>query len=92
MVLSEKRIHRHIFHHVVHPAHVPLEVKAQSPDIGGLGYIRPSGGFLGDHYSVGYPCKDCPVEHLQKLDRFEVFVPAVFIGTPLAALPVIIEI
>ncbi len=33
---SEQGIHGHIPEHVVHPAHVPLVVEAQAPQVGGL--------------------------------------------------------
>ena len=50
IVLSEKRIKRHIAEHIVHPAHIPLEVKAQSTRVRRLCYQRPRRGFLGDHH------------------------------------------
>ena len=43
----------HVVQRVVHPAHVPLEVEAQSAVLGRVGHERPRGGLLGDHHDVG---------------------------------------
>ena len=64
---------------VVHPAHVPLEVKAEP------GFRRdagPCGGFLcHDRRARAARCHG-GVEFVQEMDGFVVFAPAVMIGDP----------
>ena len=49
VALAEQWIQAHIPEHIVHPAHIPLKVKAQAAYIRGHGDHGPSRGFLGDH-------------------------------------------
>ena len=49
---AEERIGLHVAEHVVHPAHVPLEVEAQAAVRSGLCDHRPCGGLLRDHVLV----------------------------------------
>ena len=44
--LPEPGIHMEIVQHVVHPAHVPLQIEAQPSDIGWPRHHRPGGGFF----------------------------------------------
>jgi hypothetical protein len=46
--LAEPMVKLEVIEHVVHPAHVPLQIEAQAPHGGGLGHHRPSGGFFGN--------------------------------------------
>ena len=50
---AEVRVQLHILQEIVHPAHVPLEGKAQSAFLRIVGDKRPCGGFLSnDHGTV----------------------------------------
>ena len=49
VIVSPFGVHGHISEHIVHPAHVPLEVESETSDICGLCDHRPCGGFLRDH-------------------------------------------
>ena len=61
-VLAEERVRRAVAQHVVHPAHVPLEVEAQTAVVTRLGHHRPCGGLLGDHHNVRMIGQDVFVE------------------------------
>ena len=86
------RVKRHILEHVVHPAHVPLEVEAQSADVGGLGHERPRGGLLRDHQHVGVLGKDRFVQVTEELDRLQILVAAVDVRRPFAVAAVVVQI
>ena len=88
----EERVGAHVADHVVHPAHVPLEVEAQAPILGGLGDQRPCGGFLGDHELFGVAAQDGAVQLAQKGDGLQVLLAAVPVGLPLAVPAVVVEV
>ena len=90
-VLAEERVSRAVAQHIIHPAHVPLEVKAQTAVVAGFGYHRPCGGLLGDHHNVRMVGQDVLVEQPQEVNGFEVLASAVNIRPPFA-LPVVIQI
>ena len=46
--LAEPRIHVEVVQHVVHPAHIPFEIEAQTAHISRPGDHGPGGGFFGD--------------------------------------------
>ncbi len=77
---------------VVHPPHVPLEVKAQSPHVIRLGHHRPSGGFLCNHQHLGMDRKDGGIELAKETHRLQVLPPAVDVGRPLAIPAVIVQV
>ena len=87
-----KRVHGHIGEHVVHPAHIPLEIEAQTADIGRLCDQRPRRRFLRDHQHIGMPREHGLIELPQKCDCFEILSAAVCVGTPFAVAAVIVEI
>ena len=37
-----------VFEHVVHPAHVPFQIEAQTAKVGGARDLRPGSGFFGE--------------------------------------------
>ena len=92
MIRSPQRIEGHIGEHVVHPAHVPLVVEAQSAVGNGTGYHRPGGGFFRDHHNGRVMQVNSGVESLDELDRFKVLMAAVLVGYPFAVSSVIVEI
>ena len=92
IVGTVNRIHREVTQRIVHPAHVPLEGKAETAVRGVARYLRPCGGFLRDHHGVGIILLDHRVEHLEEFDGFEVFVSAVDVGHPFAVAAVVVEI
>ena len=51
---TEERVGLHVAEHVVHPAHVPLEVEAQASLTGGMGHQRPRGALLRDEQRAGF--------------------------------------
>ena len=85
-------VQRDVAEHVVHPAHVPLEVEAESADVGGLGDQRPCGGFLCDHENIRIAGERCLVEVAQEFHCLQILVAAVDVGTPFAVGTVVVQI
>ena len=90
-VLAEKRVRRAVAQHIVHPAHVPLEVEAQAAVVAGFRDHRPCGGFLRDHHDIRMVGQYVFVQQPQKIDRFEVFASAVDVRPPLV-LAVVVKV
>ena len=66
--LAEPGVKLQIVAHVVHPAHVPLEVEAEAAILGGPCDERPRGRLLGDHQRVRVDGKRSLVERAQEVD------------------------
>ena len=66
--LAEPGVELQIVAHVVHPAHVPLEVEAEAAILGGPCDERPRGRLLGDHQRVRVDGKRSLVERAQEVD------------------------
>ena len=93
VIVSPQGIERDVGQHVVHPAHVPLVVKAETQALDGItGDVRPSGALLGDHHNLGVEHVDNIVELLEEVDRHKILSAAVGIGDPLAVLAVVVEV
>ena len=91
VALSPQRIERHVFEHVVHPAHVPLEQEAKTAVIIWFGNQRKSRRFLGDHHDRRIGLERRLVEFAQKINRFEILPASKFIGLELSAIIVQIQ-
>ena len=84
--------------HVVHPAHVPLQVEAQTADavgphrVGGLGHQGPGGGLLRHHQHVGVDGEGGLVQLLEEGDGLQVLLAAVLVGNPLPVPAVVVQI
>ena len=63
---AEERVGLHVAEHVVHPAHVPLEVEAQAAVAGRFGDHGPCGGLLRDHALVGVAAQNRIVQLAQE--------------------------
>ena len=86
VVLAVDRILLNVGQHVVHPAHVPLEVEAQTAQVHGLRDHGEGVAFLGDHHRTGeIPAHD-DVQIPQEIDRIQVLVAAILVGQPLTRL------
>ena len=92
IVLAEQGIGFQVVAHVVHPAHVPLEVEAQTALVHRVGHLGPGGGLLGDHEHVRILGKDSSVQLLKEVHRLQIFVAAVDVGHPLAVPASVIQI
>ncbi len=90
MVLAVYRVFGHIGQGVVHPAHVPFVSEAEAAVVHGFRHARPGGGLLG--VGGGAVRVYLGVQAAQKLDGFEVFIAAKFVGQPLAVLARVIEV
>ncbi len=98
VALAEPGVHFQIVAHVIHPAHVPLQVEAQTADavgpddVCGLGHQRPGRRFLGHHQHVGIDNESSFVQLLEESDGFQILLAPVLVGDPLAVPAVIIQI
>ena len=92
VVLARKTVQRGIAQHIVHPAHVPLEVEAEAAVCRGLCDHGPCGALFGDHHRVREIAENAFVERAQERHRLQVLAAAVDIGPPLAVSAAVIEI
>ena len=90
--LAEERVGLHIFDRVVHPAHIPLEVKSQTVFFDRMGNLGECGRFLSDGQNAGESGVQIMVKAFEELDCLEVPVAAVDIGHPAAVLLAVIQI
>ena len=89
---SAERVHTHISEHIVHPAHIPLEVEPKSADIRRLRNHRPRGRFFRNHKNIRVFAEKRGVQLLEERDCFEIFPAALVVRTPFAVAAVIVEI
>ena len=93
MIISPQGIERNVGKHIVHPAHVPLVVEAETQSLDRItGNVRPCGALLGDHHYLGVEHMNNVVELLEEVNSYKVLSAAVGIGDPLAVLAVVVEI
>ena len=71
----------HVFECVVHPAHIPFEIEAESIRRGDTG---EGGGFFRDGDCVGELFVDDLVEAAHEFDGFDVFAATEAVGYPFA--------
>ena len=64
VVVAIDRVLRQVVERVVHPAHVPLEAKAEAALVGRPRNARPGGRFLGDGDDAGKGAVDSFVVRL----------------------------
>ena len=90
-VLTEERVGRAVAQHVVHPAHVPLKVEAETAVIAGLvtiGHAVDSSAII---MTSGWSVRMNSLSKAQKVDRFKIFASAVDVGPPLV-LAVVVKV
>ncbi len=85
-------IARHILQRVMHEAHVPLETEAESAAMDGLRNAGECRGLFGDCDDAGMRAVAHLIHPLEESDGLKIFVAAVFIWNPLAALARVVEI
>ena len=89
---TEERVSLHVAEHIVHPAHVPLEVEAKAAVRSRLCDHGPCSGFFRDHVLVGVTAQHGVVQLAQESNSLQIFLAAVLVRLPLALLAVIIQI
>ena len=89
--LAVDGIERHVFEHIVHPAHVPLEHEAEAAVKVGPGDQREGRGLLGDHERLLAHGECRLVELAQKVDRLKVLPAAIAVGPVVRAVVVEVE-
>ena len=96
VVAAVHRVELHVVQRVVHPAHIPFEVKAQAT-AGQIGRRRAAhagegGGLFGNHQRAGPLHADLVVQAAQEFHGLQVFAPAVAVGYPLAGATAVVAV
>ena len=89
-ILAEERICRNVAQHIVHPAHVPLEVEAQTAHIRAPCDHGESGGLFRYHKRARVHFEHIRVQLFQKVYGFKIVVAAEGVRAPL--LPAVVQI
>ena len=89
---TEERVSLHVAEHIVHPAHVPLEVETKAAVRSRLCDHGPCSGFFRDHVLVGVTAQHGIVQLAQESNSLQIFLAAVLVRFPLALLAVIVQI
>ena len=92
VVAAVHRIVTNVIEHVVHPAHVPLEVEAQPAHRWRPADRRPGGRFLGVGGGAGAFRAEHFVHPAQEMHGFEIFTAPVDVGNPLAVLAAVVSV
>ena len=92
VMLAMHRVTLHVLQGVVHPAHVPFVMKAQSSGVGGTGDRGKGGGFLGQGDGFRTLAANDLVHAFQESDGFEVFASAVLVGNPFTGLSAVVAV
>ena len=85
MPLAVDGIQLDVAENVIHPAHVPLEAKAQSAHGSGFGDHGEGSGFFRNGHGAGEVSVNDGVHLLQESNGFQVFTSTVFVGQPLSS-------
>src|SRR3970040_1393594 len=73
MIFAVDGIERKIFQRVVHPAHVPLQAKAQSAEVSRPRYHWPGGGLFGNGLRTWMIAVHGLTQIAQKIDSLDIF-------------------
>ena len=90
--LAVDRIQTAISQDIVHPAHIPLVVKAHAAHINRLGNIWPGGRLLSNHQSLWILSKHGFIQLVEEIYSLQIAVAAMLIGLPFATLSAVIQI
>ena len=91
MVGTPQRIFLNISKRIVHPAHIPLIGKTESPTLESRN-VCPRGRFLGDGHHIRIIGGKITVHFLEERNRFQALIVSINIGNPLAGAFIVIEI
>ena len=69
---------------VMHPTHIPLEIKPQTTNVIWISHQGPGGAFLGNRDTSRVLGVDRTIEFFEEGNRFQVFPPTKFICEPVA--------
>ena len=76
---SIREISLAIVQRVIHPAHVPLKIKAKSPNLGRIGNQRPSRGLFCNHQNIGMLSLSSLVAETQESTCIKIFLSALMV-------------
>ena len=89
---TEDRIELHIIKEIIHPAHVPLIIKAQSVLLYRSRHLRPCSRLLCDQKRAIRILFINRIQMLEKFNRLKILIAAVNICHPLAVVLAVVEI
>ena len=92
IVFAEVRVALLIFQKIIHPAHVPLEVKAKTAVFRIACDHRPCRGFFRNHNRTRLALMHNGIEVTEKFNRFQILIFSVLVGNPLTILLAVVEI
>ena len=92
VVLAEIWIQLHILKEIMHPTHIPLHRKSKTVILCLACHLRPCCGLLCNHHQPRITAYYQAVQVLEKLNRLEILIPAIFVWYPLTILAAIIQI
>src|SRR5579875_4073229 len=92
VITAINRVKMHIFQHIMHPSHVPLERKAEATNVGRARDQRPCRRFLRNSNRPRYLTVDRLVELAQKIDRLQMLAPTILIRHPLTGWTHVIQV
>ena len=90
--LAEPGVHAEIVEHIVHPAHIPLQVEAETPHVSRPRNHRPGSGFFGNGEDTGEVAENRMVDLAQEVGCFDIFPTPVLVGDPLPFFPAVVEV
>ena len=82
----------HIGQKIMHPPHIPLEMKAQSALFRRLRNVRPRSRLFRDNDGSVFSFSNDGVQMFKKLNGLKIPVSSVLIGNPLSVFPAIIQV
>ena len=92
MILPVQRIQLHVTKEIVHPAHVPLVIKAHATLSNGMCHHRPCRGLLSDHHNTGEQLRHFLVHLFDECDGLQILISAKPVGLPLTGSPAVVQI
>ena len=92
MVVPEIGVAGHITDEIIHPAHVPFVIKAQSVILHISGDLRPGSRLFGNQQSTIFTPLKHRIQMLEKFHGLQILMAAINIGYPLTVIFAIIQI
>ena len=92
VVTAEYRVIMHIAQEIIHPAHVPFEIKTKAVMLQRSGHLGPCGGFLSDQKRSIFSLLVDGIQVLQELNRLQVLLSAILIRDPFALIFSIVQV
>ena len=92
MASAEQWIITHITDEIIHPAHIPFEIKSKPVIFYTAGYLRPCSRFFCDQHGIRIFFLEDRIQVFQEFNSIQVLVAAIHIGYPLTVIFAIIQV